>query len=146
MRHLYSLLMRALMPFLWVKLRLRARHEPIYAESMGERFGYYQQPALAGALWIHAVSLGETRSIRALVKALRDTYPDVRLLLTHGTATGRSEGLSLLRAGDVQAWLPWDTPGAVDRFLKHFRPRLGMLIETEAVSYTHLTLPTIYSV
>jgi len=53
------------------------------------------------------------------------------LLLTHGTATGRSEGLSLLRAGDVQAWLPWDTPGAVDRFLKHFRPRLGMLIETE---------------
>jgi len=131
MRHMYSLLMRALMPLMWLKLRLRARHEPIYAESMGERFGYYQQPALAGALWIHAVSLGETRSVRALVKALRDTYPDVRLLLTHGTATGRSEGLSLLRAGDVQAWLPWDTPGAVDRFLKHFRPRLGMLIETE---------------
>ncbi|MEY3518495.1 MAG: hypothetical protein RLZ89_1355, partial [Pseudomonadota bacterium] len=75
MRHMYSLLMRALMPLMWLKLRLRARHEPIYAESMGERFGYYQQPALAGALWIHAVSLGETRSVRALVKALRDTYP-----------------------------------------------------------------------
>lgn len=131
MRFLYSLLMRVLMPFLWLKLRLRARREPIYALSMGERFGYYQQPEQAGALWIHAVSLGETRSIRALVKALRETYPDLRLLLTHGTATGRSEGLTLLRAGDAQAWLPWDTPGAVHRFLRHFRPRLGMLIETE---------------
>lgn len=130
-RFLYSLLMRALMPLMWVKLRLRARQEPMYEESMGERFGYYPQPALAGALWIHAVSLGETRSIAALVKALRETYPNLRLLLTHGTATGRSEGLKLLRAGDAQAWLPWDTPGAVNRFLRQFRPRLGLLIETE---------------
>jgi 3-deoxy-D-manno-octulosonic-acid transferase len=130
-RFLYSLLMRALMPFMWLKLRLRARREPMYGEWMDERFGYYPQPALAGALWIHAVSLGETRSIGALVKALRETYPDLRLLLTHGTATGRSEGLSLLRVGDVQAWLPWDTPGAVNRFLRQFRPRLGLLIETE---------------
>jgi 3-deoxy-D-manno-octulosonic-acid transferase len=125
-------------PFLWVKLLLRARREPIYAESMGERFGFYQQPALAGALWIHAVSLGETRSVRALVKALRDSYPDLRLLLTHSTATGRSEGLTLLREGDAQAWLPWDTPGAVHRFLRHFRPRLGLLIETEV--WPNLTL------
>lgn len=130
-RFLYSLLMRALMPLMWVKLRLRARREPMYGESMGERFGCYPQPALAGALWIHAVSLGETRSIAALVKALRETYPNLRLLLTHGTATGRSEGLKLLRAGDAQAWLPWDTPGAVNRFLRQFRPRLGLLIETE---------------
>jgi 3-deoxy-D-manno-octulosonic-acid transferase len=66
-----------------------------------------------------------------LVKALREAYPDVRLLLTHGTATGRSEGVHLLREGDVQAWLPWDTPAAVERFLRHFQPRLGVLIDTE---------------
>ena len=130
-RHLYSLLMLALMPLMWVKLLLRARREPVYAQWMGERFGYYQQPAQTGALWIHAVSLGETRSIGTLVKALRQTYPHLRLLLTHGTATGRSEGLGLLQAGDAQAWLPWDTPGAVNRFLRHFRPQLGLLIETE---------------
>jgi len=130
-RFLYSLLMRVLMPFMWLKLRLRARREPMHGECMGERFGYYPQPALAGALWIHAVSLGETRSVGALVQALRETYPNLRLLLTHGTATGRSEGLKLLRAGDAQAWLPWDTPGAVNRFLRQFRPRLGLLIETE---------------
>jgi len=55
----------------------------------------------------------------------------MRLLLTHGTATGRVQGRSLLQAGDVQVWQPWDTPGAVGRFLTHFRPRVGLLVETE---------------
>ena len=130
-RLLYSCLMWALSPLLWLKLFLRARQEPVYGQAIAERFGYYDQAAQAGALWIHAVSLGETRAIRSLVKALREAYPDVRLLLTHGTATGRSEGVHLLREGDVQAWLPWDTPAAVGRFLAHFQPRMGVLIDTE---------------
>jgi 3-deoxy-D-manno-octulosonic-acid transferase len=130
-RLLYSCLMWALSPLLWLKLFLRARQEPVYGQAIAERFGYYDQAAQAGALWIHAVSLGETRAIRSLVKALREAYPDVRLLLTHGTATGRSEGVHLLREGDVQAWLPWDTPAAVGRFLRHFQPRMGVLIDTE---------------
>jgi 3-deoxy-D-manno-octulosonic-acid transferase len=53
------------------------------------------------------------------------------LLLTQGTATGREAGKALLREGDTQAWLPLDTPGAVRRFLRHFRPKLGVLMETE---------------
>jgi 3-deoxy-D-manno-octulosonic-acid transferase len=130
-RFFYSCLMWALSPLLWLKLFLRARQEPVYGQAIAERFGYYDQAAQAGALWIHAVSLGETRAIRSLVKALREAYPDVRLLLTHGTATGRSEGVHLLREGDVQAWLPWDTPAAVGRFLAHFQPRMGVLIDTE---------------
>ena len=130
-RLLYSCLMWALSPLLWVKLLLRSRHEPVYGQAIAERFGYYGAAAQSGALWIHAVSLGETRAIRSLVKALREAYPDVRLLLTHGTATGRSEGVHLLREGDVQAWLPWDTPAAVGRFLAHFQPRMGVLIDTE---------------
>jgi 3-deoxy-D-manno-octulosonic-acid transferase len=52
-------------------------------------------------------------------------------LLTHGTATGRELGRSLLQPGDVQVWQPWDTPQAVHRFLNHFRPRVGLLMETE---------------
>lgn len=130
-RFLYSCLMWALVPLLWLKLQLRARREPVYGQAIAERFGYYSETAQTGALWIHAVSLGETRAIRSLVKALRLAYPDLRLLLTHGTATGRSEGVKLLRKGDVQAWLPWDTPAAVGRFLRHFQPRLGVLIDTE---------------
>ena len=130
-RFFYSCLMWVLSPLLWVKLLLRSRHEPVYGQAIAERFGYYGAAAQSGALWIHAVSLGETRAIRSLVKALREAYPDVRLLLTHGTATGRSEGVHLLREGDVQAWLPWDTPAAVERFLAHFQPRMGVLIDTE---------------
>lgn len=80
---------------------------------------------------MHAVSLGETRAAATLVDALRERIPGMRLLLTHGTATGREAGAALLRAGDRQAWLPFDTPGAVRRFLRHFRPRLGVLMETE---------------
>ena len=96
-RFLYSCLMWALAPLLWLKLQLRARREPVYGQAIAERFGYYGETAQAGALWIHAVSLGETRAIRSLIKALRLVYPDLRLLLTHGTATGRSEGVNLLR-------------------------------------------------
>ena len=130
-RFFYSCLMWALSPVLWLKLHLRARREPVYGHAIAERFGYYSQAASSGALWIHAVSLGETRAIRSLIKALRLAYPDLRLLLTHGTATGRSEGVNLLREGDVQAWLPWDTPAAVGRFLRHFQPCMGVLIDTE---------------
>jgi 3-deoxy-D-manno-octulosonic-acid transferase len=130
-RFFYSCLMWALSPVLCLKLHLRARREPVYGQAIAERFGYYSQAASSGALWIHAVSLGETRAIRSLIKALRLAYPDLRLLLTHGTATGRSEGVNLLREGDVQAWLPWDTPDAVARFLRHFQPRMGVLIDTE---------------
>jgi 3-deoxy-D-manno-octulosonic-acid transferase len=82
-------------------------------------------------LWLHAVSLGETRAAVPLVKALREQQPDMRLLLTHGTATGREAGGALLQPGDVQTWFPYDTPGAVCRFLRMHRPDVGVLMETE---------------
>jgi 3-deoxy-D-manno-octulosonic-acid transferase len=66
-----------------------------------------------------------------LISALREQMPGMRLLLTHTTATGREAGQRLLRPGDVRTWLPWDTPGAVRRFLRHFRPAVGVLMETE---------------
>ena len=130
-RRLYSLVMHGAQPLLRRKLRRRGVAEPGYLEHVDERFGLYAQPGQPGALWIHAVSLGETRAAAILVDALRRLQPDLRLLLTHGTATGRAEGARLLRAGDVQAWLPWDTPQAVQRFLAHFRPAAGVLMETE---------------
>ena len=130
-RRLYSLAMLGAQPLLRRKLRRRGVAEPVYLEAIDERFGRYPTAAVPGALWIHAVSLGETRAAAILVEELRRRQPMLRLLLTHGTATGRIEGGRLLRAGDAQAWLPWDTPCAVGLFLDHFRPCAGVLMETE---------------
>lgn len=131
MRTLYSLVVIAAQPFLRRKLKRRGAAEPGYLHAIDERFGVYRDAAAPGALWIHAVSLGETRAAAVLLERLRQLQPDLRVLLTHGTATGRAEGERLLRPGDEQAWLPWDTPQAVRRFLNHFQPSVGVLMETE---------------
>ena len=131
MRPLYSLVLIGAQPLLRRKLRRRGVAEPGYLEHDEERFGRYEGATEPGRLWIHAVSLGETRAAAILIEALRRARPGLRILLTHGTATGRAEGQRLLREGDAQAWLPWDTPAAVRRFLEHFRPSVGVLMETE---------------
>ena len=128
---LYSAFMWALQPVLRRKLLRRGRDEAGYLHAIDERFGYYTQAPSSGYVWVHAVSLGETRAAAVLLQALRAAYPGLRLLLTHGTATGRAQGQSLLQEGDVQVWQPWDTPGAVQRFLTHFQPRVGIVLETE---------------
>ena len=134
MRALYSMVMWLAQPFLRRKLLKRGAQEPGYLEAVEERFGRYESEpwqADGRCIWVHAVSLGETRAAAVLVARLRERLPGMRLLLTHGTATGRAEGAGLLQPGDVQVWLPWDTPGAVQRFLTHFKPRIGILMETE---------------
>ena len=109
---LYSTFLWLAQPLLRRKLRRRAVAEPGYGKAISERFGRYPQPidslmphsstdALGRFVWIHAVSLGETRAAAILLTALRAQWPDMRLLLTHGTATGRAEGEKLLLPGDV---------------------------------------------
>jgi 3-deoxy-D-manno-octulosonic-acid transferase len=131
---LYSLALRCLQPLMLRKLRRRALAEPGYGIAPQERLGEYTcaatQPGTQ-VVWVHAVSLGETIACAALVNELRALLPGMRLLLTHGTATGRAQGASLLQPGDVQVWQPWDTPAAVDKFLTHFKPVVGLLVETE---------------
>jgi 3-deoxy-D-manno-octulosonic-acid transferase len=133
---LYSLAMWMAQPLVRRKLRRRAVDEPRYGQAVEQRFGHYEgvpRPASGGGplVWVHAVSLGETRAAAVLIEALRQSYPGMRLLLTHGTATGWEQGSSLLKEGDVQVWQPWDTPAAVGRFLRHFHPHVGLLMETE---------------
>ena len=134
---MYSGLMRLAQPLLRRKMVRRALHEPGYGEAVDERFGRYTQPpemsseAASHLVWLHAVSLGETRTAAILLKALRERHPGLRILLTHGTATGRAEGKALLKPGDIQVWQPWDTRLVVERFFEHFKPRLGLLMETE---------------
>lgn len=136
MQHLarigYATLLWLATPVYLLKLWRRGRAEPLYRHAIGERFGWYgRDAASSGWVWVHAVSLGETRAAAALIAALRAQRPGLRLLLTHGTATGRTAGTALLQPGDRQVWLPFDTPGAVSRFIKHFQPAVGVLMETE---------------
>ncbi len=130
-RALYSGVLRMLVPAFLLRCWWRGRAEPTYRLALPERFGHYAGKAPNGMVWLHAVSLGETRAAAALVDALRVQLPTMGLLLTHGTATGRDAGRSLLRERDQQAWLPLDTPGAVQRFFTHFKPSVGVLMETE---------------
>jgi 3-deoxy-D-manno-octulosonic-acid transferase len=135
-RALYSLGLWLAQPLLRRKLLRRAVTEPGYAHAIEQRFGHYDAtPESKGDanrfIWVHAVSLGETRAAAVLITGLRERFPGMRLLLTHGTATGWEQGTALLQAGDVQTWQPWDTPGAAQRFLTQFQPRMGLLMETE---------------
>ena len=130
-RGAYSLLLRLATPLYFARLWWRGRREPAYRQWWPERLGFSTATAPPGRLWLHAVSLGETLAAAPLINALRAQHPGLRLLLTHGTATGREAGALLLRKGDAQAWLPYDTPGAPRRFLHHHRPTLGVLMETE---------------
>ena len=129
----YSALMWLAQPLMRRKMAKRALQEPGYGTAVDERFGRYTQPAETSSelVWLHAVSLGETRTAGILLKALRLQQPGLRVLLTHGTATGRAEGRALLEPGDIQVWQPWDTRVVVDKFFNHFKPRFGLLMETE---------------
>ncbi len=127
----YSLLAVLLLPWALLHLLLRARRQRAYLQHWGERFGRYRQRSDGPLLWVHAVSVGETRAAQPLIEALRRRYPGQRILLTHMTPTGRAAGEALFGDGVDRAYLPYDTPWAVRRFLDHFRPRLGIVMETE---------------
>ncbi len=127
----YSWLLRLLAPAYFARLWWRGSREPLYRSAWDERLGLFEGRSEPGRVWIHAVSLGETRAAKALIDALRRQVPGVRLLLTHGTATGREAGRALLQPGDTQVWLPYDTPGSVRRFLRRHKPAVGVLMETE---------------
>ena len=128
---LYAVFMRLAQPLLRRKLHKRAQAEPLYGQFIEERFGHYSQSSHQDWIWIHAVSLGETRTAAILLQGLRQALPGMKLLLTNGTATGREEGRKLLQDGDLQVWQPWDSPEVLDRFFSAFKPKLGLLLETE---------------
>ena len=133
-RGLYTLLWWCALPLLPLRLWWRGRREPGYRARVGERFGRYPADAARASgdvLWIHAVSLGETRAAAPLIARIRRERPGATILLTHMTATGRAAGASLYGSDVVQAWLPYDIPFAIRAFLERFRPRAGLLMETE---------------
>lgn len=131
MRRLYSLLLYLLLPYVFFHLLWRGRKQPGYLQHVGERFGFYGKRPKQPIIWLHTVSVGETRAAAPLVAALLERYPEHRILLTHMTPTGRETGESLYGDRLMRCYLPYDFPWAVRRFLRHFRPSIGLLMETE---------------
>jgi len=130
-RALYSAALYAALPFVLLKLWWRGRREPEYRARIGERFGWYRVAGRRGVLWVHAVSLGEARASAPLVRALREAFPDAPVLLTCTTATGHAALRQIHGESQPIVWLPYDYPGSVRRFVRHFRPRLALVMETE---------------
>ena len=132
----YEALWHVLIPFVLLRLLWRSRKNSDYLKHVRERFGFYgTKPSLRKAVWIHAVSVGETRATQALVESLLKEGQSI--LLTHMTPTGRKTGADLYRkviaSGQLQqAYLPYDICWAIEAFLKHYRPQLGLFMETEA--------------
>ena len=131
-RLLYTLLWCLGMPLVLARLVWRARKQPDYLQNLGERFGQLLAPP-GPCIWLHAVSVGETRAAEPLVKALLAEYPRHHILLTHMTPTGRATGKSLFGKLDRvhQAWLPYDLPWLTRRFLRNAQPVCGIVMETE---------------
>ena len=138
---LYSLAWILATPLAMAYLAWRARRQPEYRRHWRERWAWWRDgapatdPAAARPLWIHAVSVGETRAAQPLIEALLARDPQLTILLTHMTPTGRATGEELfarrwpLRVH--QQYLPYDHAWAIRRFLARWRPRLGVIMETE---------------
>ncbi|MDO4682913.1 MAG: 3-deoxy-D-manno-octulosonic acid transferase [Lautropia sp.] len=144
-RNLYSWGWRLGMPAILGYLLYRSIAQPEYRQHWGERFGHWPVPSSTPdifsyhhgqvrPLWIHAVSVGETAAVLPLLRQFAAAWPEVPILLTHGTPTGRAAGA--LRLQDLggrlaQSYLPYDTPEAINRFFDHWKPAVGLIVETE---------------
>ena len=133
---LYEALWHFLIPFVLIRLLWRGRHNKGYRLQIGERFGFYGvDKNFNGAIWVHAVSVGETHATQTLIESF--LQQGRRILLTHMTPTGRKTGADLYRkaiqTGQLkQLYLPYDICWAIESFLKRYRPQFGLLMETEA--------------
>jgi 3-deoxy-D-manno-octulosonic-acid transferase len=130
-RSAYRVLLWLLLPWVLMHLWWRGRRQPAYREHIAERFGWYKAKPERPVIWLHSVSVGETRAAEPLVRALAVRYPGHELLLTQMTPTGRETAQQLFDGMATIAYLPYDYPGAVTRFIERFKPRLGIIMETE---------------
>jgi 3-deoxy-D-manno-octulosonic-acid transferase len=134
LRVVYNALWWLVAPLAVLRLLIRSRKERGYREHIAERFGHVRGRVPEDdtpLIWVHAVSVGETRAAQPLIEALIKARPDARILLTHMTPSGRATGEQLFGGRVLRCYLPYDMPHAVRRFLKAWRPSVGLVMETE---------------
>jgi len=132
-RTLYTVLFHLGLPFIALRLWLRSRKAPAYAQRIGERFALGLAPMQRGGIWVHAVSVGESIAAAPMVRALLAQYPQLPITITSMTPTG-SERIRSMFANEPRiqhCYLPYDFPWAAARFLAHIQPRIGVIMETE---------------
>lgn len=134
----YTQCIRLAVPVLLLRLLWRSRHNPAYRYKLFERLGYMlpnkpESRAIEGDhwIWVHAVSVGETLAVAPLIEKLLSADPKRQVVVTSTTPTGRAQVERLFDKRVSCCWVPFDTPGSVARFLKHWRPSLTLLVETE---------------
>lgn len=132
-RTLYTVLFHLGLPFIALRLWLRSRKAPAYAQRIGERFAMGLPPMQRGGIWVHAVSVGESIAAALMVRALLAQYPQLPITITSMTPTG-SERIRSMFANEPRiqhCYLPYDFPWAAARFLNHVQPKIGVIMETE---------------
>lgn len=135
LRTLYSVIFYLALPLILLRLMLRSLKSPAYRRRVAERFAL-QSTTFAPAegaftLWIHAVSVGETVAAAALIRELQRCYPEAQILVTTMTPTGSDRVRSLFGSTVAHCYIPYDLPGACNRFLDKYQPRALILMETE---------------
>jgi len=131
LRGLYSAALYVLVPVTVYHLIWRGFRQREYFQRWNERYAVYGDAPHEATVWVHAVSVGEVNAAAPLVDALRASRPDLRLLVTTITPTGSARVRALWGSSIEHVYLPYDLPGAVTRFLAHYRPRLALVLETE---------------
>jgi 3-deoxy-D-manno-octulosonic-acid transferase len=135
-RLLYTVAWFAALPAVALYLLWRSVRQKEYRQHWAERFlGCGAGSASVGpVVWVHAVSVGETRAAEPLIDALAEARPDLQFVLTHMTPTGRAVGAALAARWPgrlVQRYLPYELPFALARFLRAIRPSVCLIMETE---------------
>lgn len=132
MRWLYTLLLYLLMPLVVLRLLWLSRRIPGYRERISERFGFVDKAGGADiAVWIHAVSVGESMAALPLVLQLLELHGEGRVWVTTTTPTGSERIRASLGTRVRHSYLPYDLPGGVARFLEVVRPVQAVFMETE---------------
>ena len=131
MRLLYLCVVYLLAPIVGIAMLLRGFRDHSYWHNFGERFGLGAVPDGGPCLWVHAVSVGEIQASAALVRALRERYPDEPLVVTTVTPTGAQRARELFAGIAHVRYVPYDLPGSVRRFFDRVRPRVAIILETE---------------
>jgi 3-deoxy-D-manno-octulosonic-acid transferase len=128
---IWSIAVYLLLPFVIFNLLWRGIRYPAYWFRWPERFGYLESMQGQRVIWVHAVSVGEVRSAAELVNELADRFPRHRVLVTTMTPTGSQQVHELFGDRVVHAYVPYDFPGSVRRFMTRVNPEFAVVAETE---------------
>ena len=133
LRSVYTALLYVFAPIALAGTALRGVRDPAYRDRLPERLGFTRvlQGADARPIWVHAVSVGEVQAAAALVRVLLKKYPQRPLLITTATPTGAQRVRALFSDSVRHAYLPYDLPGAVRRFLDQVQPAIAVVMERE---------------